>query len=275
MVEEVVKKSSEDHNNNPLDLNNKHKPPVRSDEEGGEQEDDQHQLEEGEIAIGDVDNLSSSSSSRPGTAVAQHHPLEHSWTFWFDTPAAKSKQVAWGSSMRPIYTFSTVEEFWSTNTRMEPTSFSFLSWEHEFVLHAETCSKCSLYNNIHRPSKLATGADFYCFKDKIEPKWEDPVCANGGKWTMTFTKTKSDISWLYTLLAMIGEQFDHGDDICGAVVNVRQRQEKISLWTKNAANESAQLSIGKQWKEFLDHNENIGFIFHSTEANGIRVTTIE
>lgn len=42
---------------------------------------------------------------------------------------------------------------------------------------------------------------------------------------------------------MIGEQFDHGDDICGAVVNVRQRAEKISLWTKNAANESAQVHV--------------------------------
>lgn len=42
----------------------------------------------------------------------QRHPLEHSWTFWFDNPSAKSKQVAWGSSIRPIYTFSTIEEFW-------------------------------------------------------------------------------------------------------------------------------------------------------------------
>lgn len=40
---------------------------------------------------------------------------------------------------------------------------------------------------------------------------------------------------------MIGEQFDHGDEICGAVVNVRSRQEKIALWTKNAANEAAQV----------------------------------
>ncbi|KAI3796410.1 hypothetical protein L1987_39080 [Smallanthus sonchifolius] len=32
---------------------------------------------------------------------------------------------------------------------------------------------------------------------------------------------------------MIGEQFDYGDDICGAVVNVRAKQEKISFWTKN------------------------------------------
>nr|AFV61271.1 eukaryotic translation initiation factor 4E [Chrysanthemum x morifolium] len=189
--------------------------------------DDDNQPEEGEIVTGDVIDTSSSSS-----ASVEKHPLEHSWTFWFDDPAAKSKRTAWGSSMRPIYTFSTVEDFWS------------------------------LYNNIHKPGKLANGADFYCFKKEIEPKWEDPVCANGGKWTMTFPRSRSDNPWLFTLLAMIGEQFDHGDDICGAVVNVRSRGDKISLWTKNAANESSQMSIGKQWKEFLDSNENIGFIFH-------------
>ncbi|KAF7840390.1 eukaryotic translation initiation factor 4E [Senna tora] len=189
---------------------------------------DDDELEEGEIA-GEDD----STTSKPSSAVVrQPHPLENSWTFWFDNPSAKSKQAAWGSSIRPIYTFATVEEFWS------------------------------LYNNIHHPSKLTVGADFHCFKDKIEPKWEDPVCANGGKWTVTFPRGKSDTCWLYTLLAMIGEQFDHGDEICGAVVNVRSRQDKISIWTKNASNEGAQVSIGKQWKEFLDYNETIGFIFH-------------
>ncbi|KAJ1377929.1 Translation Initiation factor eIF- 4e [Sesbania bispinosa] len=191
--------------------------------------DDNDDLEEGEILN---DDDSSAISKPPSAVVRQPHPLENSWTFWFDNPSAKSKQAAWGSSIRPIYTFATVEEFWS------------------------------IYNNIHHPSKLAVGADFHCFKHKIEPKWEDPICANGGKWTMTFSKGKSDTSWLYTLLAMIGEQFDHGDEICGAVVNVRNRQEKIALWTKNASNEAAQVSIGKQWKEFLDYNDTIGFIFH-------------
>ncbi|CAM8929814.1 unnamed protein product [Rhodiola kirilowii] len=167
-----------------------------------------------------------------GENQTTQHPLENSWTFWFDNGSNKSKQAEWGSTIRPIYTFSTVEEFWS------------------------------LYNNIHHPSKFAPGADFYCFKHKIEPKWEDPVCANGGKWTTNFSRGKSDTAWLYTLLAMIGEQFDHGDEICGAVINVRARQEKISLWTKNASIESAQISIGKQWKEFLDYHESIGFIVH-------------
>lgn len=58
---------------------------------------------------------------------------------------------------------------------------------------------CSIYNNIHPPSKLAVGIDFHCFKNKIEPKWEDPVCANGGKWTMNFAKNKSDTPWLHTV----------------------------------------------------------------------------
>lgn len=195
---------------------------------GGREREKDEDLEEGEI----LDDGTEDAIEKPSKSIATSHPLENAWTFWFDNPLTKTKQAAWGSSIRPIYTFSTVEEFWG------------------------------LYNNIHHPSKLALGADFHCFKKKIEPKWEDPICANGGKWTVTYQKGKSDTSWLYTLLAMIGEQFDHGDEICGAVVNVRARQEKIAMWTKNAANESAQLSIGKQWKKFLDYNENIGFIFH-------------
>lgn len=44
--------------------------------------------------------------------MEQPHQLEHLWTFWFDNPSAKSKHATWGSSMRAIYTFSTVEQFW-------------------------------------------------------------------------------------------------------------------------------------------------------------------
>nr|AAV88616.1 eukaryotic translation initiation factor 4E [Capsicum annuum] len=185
------------------------------------------EVEEGEI-VEETDDTTSYLSKE----IATKHPLEHSWTFWFDNTEAKSKQDAWGSSLRNVYTFSTVEDFWGA------------------------------YNNIHHPSKLVVGADLHCFKHKIEPKWEDPVCANGGTWKMSFSKGKSDTSWLYTLLAMIGHQFDHEDEICGAVVSVRGKGEKISLWTKNAANETAQVSIGKQWKQFLDYSDSVGFIFH-------------
>ncbi|KAM0864708.1 hypothetical protein ACQ4PT_043741 [Festuca glaucescens] len=79
--------------------------------------------EEGEIADDD-------DSSAPRGALT--HPLEHAWTFWFDNPRDKLRQQAWGSTIHPIHTFSTVEDFWS------------------------------LYNNIHHPSKLGVGADLHC-----------------------------------------------------------------------------------------------------------------
>lgn len=71
------------------------------------------EYEEGEIPLSD-------SSSRPTSAGVDSipslpqgpHPLENSWTLWFDSPAAKGRQSSWGVSMRNIHTFSTVEDFW-------------------------------------------------------------------------------------------------------------------------------------------------------------------
>lgn len=71
--------------------------------------DDDDGVEEGEI-VNESEEGSSSTAIPKG--LVTKHPLEHSWTFWFDNPSAKSKQAAWGSSIRPIYTFSTVEDFW-------------------------------------------------------------------------------------------------------------------------------------------------------------------
>ncbi|KAM1419190.1 hypothetical protein ACFXTO_022751 [Malus domestica] len=74
---------------------------------------DDDEPEEGEI-VGNQD----SASSKPSKGIApQSHALEHSWTFWFNSPtakSAKSKHEDWGSSIGPIYTFITVEEFWRT-----------------------------------------------------------------------------------------------------------------------------------------------------------------
>ena len=44
-------------------------------------------------------------------------------------------------------------------------------------------------------------------------------------------------------MALIGEQFDEVDEICGVVASVRQRQDKLALWTKTATNEATQVLI--------------------------------
>lgn len=41
------------------------------------------------------------------------------------------------------------------------------------------------------------------------------------------------------VLAIIGEQFDVGNEICGAVVSVRSSEDIISVWNRNADNGDA------------------------------------
>lgn len=47
------------------------------------------------------------------------------------------------------------------------------------------------------------------------------------------------------LLCLVGESFDEAsDDVCGAVVNVRPKGDKISIWTSNCQNRDAIMTIG-------------------------------
>ncbi|BDA46266.1 Eukaryotic translation initiation factor 4E-1 [Coccomyxa sp. Obi] len=173
---------------------------------------------------------------------SKKHDLEHKWTLWFDNPKGSQKPSTWGQTLRAVYTFGTVEDFWC------------------------------LYNNIKPPSWLTVGTDFHLFKEGVEPKWEDPTCEHGGKWTVLVPKSPNskqvlDTYWLNAILACIGEQFTEGDEICGIVVNVRAKQDKLCVWTKTAANEAAQVSIGKQLKQILDLDTSatgrIGYLAHS------------
>lgn len=45
-------------------------------------------------------------------AEKQPHKLERKWTFWFDNQSKPKQGAAWGTSLRKVYTFDTVEEFW-------------------------------------------------------------------------------------------------------------------------------------------------------------------
>lgn len=174
-----------------------------------------------------------------GEEAGGKHPLEHRWTLWFDNPNGRVNNKTWGQTLRSVYTFGTVEEFWC------------------------------LFNNIIPPSALMHGADFHVFKHGVEPKWEDPICASGGKWTCPVprgqdSKSHLDALWLHVLLALIGEQFTDGDDICGAVVSVRKSQDRVALWTKTSSNEAVQMSIGKELKTICGMGEisRIGYLVH-------------
>lgn len=79
--------------------------------------------------------------------------------------------------------------------------------------------------------------------------WEDEANKNGGRWLISLDKkqrsTDLDHFWLETLLCMIGEAFNgYSDDVCGAVVNVRPKADKIGVWTANSNSVDSVMEIG-------------------------------
>lgn len=65
--------------------------------------------------------------------------------------------------------------------------------------------------------------------------WEDEKNVKGGRWLVVVDKQKRSVKldqyWLELMMAIIGEQYEeYGDFICGAVVNVRQKGDKVKFY---------------------------------------------
>uniref|UniRef100_A0A8C2QH09 Eukaryotic translation initiation factor 4E n=1 Tax=Cricetulus griseus TaxID=10029 RepID=A0A8C2QH09_CRIGR len=125
----------------------------------------------------------------------------------------------------------------------------------------------ALYNHIQFSSNLMPGCDYSLFKDGIEPIWEDEKNKQG---------VDLDLFWLETLLCLIGESFDdYSDDVCGAVFNVRAKDDKIAIWTTECENSDTVTHIGKVYKERLGLAPKtvIGYESHADTATKSSSTT--
>nr|XP_033783217.1 eukaryotic translation initiation factor 4E type 1B isoform X1 [Geotrypetes seraphini] len=168
------------------------------------------------------------------------HPLQNRWALWF---FKNDKSKIWQANLRLVTKFDTVEDFWA------------------------------LHNHIQLASKLTSGCDYSIFKDGIEPMWEDSKNKRGGRWLIALAKqqrrTDLDHFWLETLMCLIGEAFDeYSDDVCGAVINIRTKGDKIALWTKETENEEAVIHIGRVYKKRLGLSSKmvIGYQAHADTA---------
>uniref|UniRef100_H3D660 Eukaryotic translation initiation factor 4ea n=1 Tax=Tetraodon nigroviridis TaxID=99883 RepID=H3D660_TETNG len=141
------------------------------------------------------------------------HPLQNKWALWF---FKNDKSKTWEANLRLISRFDTVEDFWA------------------------------LYNHIQLSSNLMSGCDYSLFKESIEA---------GACWITTFKQQrKSDLDQdqFETLLCLVGEAFDDfSEDVCGAVINVRAKGDKVAIWTTNYENKEAVTHIGRVYKERL------------------------
>ena len=133
------------------------------------------------------------------------HPLMNKWVFWWRPPISKTQGfVDYEKTLRPMCHCTTVEDFFA------------------------------VYSHLKSPSGLPTMSEYHFFKFGIRPIWEDDVNKKGGKWVVRLKKGVVDRYWEDLILALIGEQFgDAGDEVCGAVANVRNGEDVLSIWTRN------------------------------------------
>nr|CAD7445564.1 unnamed protein product [Timema bartmani] len=139
--------------------------------------------------------------------------------------------------------------------------------------HMDSChnvlGRLRLFHHIKQASELKQGCDYSLFKKGILPMWEDDANKRGGRWLINLEKKHRghDLNnyWLEVLLCLIGEAFDdYHEDVCGAVVNIRAKGDKIGIWTADALKSQSVLEIGRKVKTRLNINRNmpIGYQIH-------------
>uniref|UniRef100_A0A671N3P2 Eukaryotic translation initiation factor 4E type 2-like n=1 Tax=Sinocyclocheilus anshuiensis TaxID=1608454 RepID=A0A671N3P2_9TELE len=127
------------------------------------------------------------------TPGAGEHPLQYNYTFWYSrrTPSRPANTQSYEQNIRQMGTVASVEQFWK------------------------------FYSHLVRPGDLTGHSDFHLFKEGIKPMWEDEANKNGGKWIIRLRKGLASRFWENIILAMLGEQFMVGEEICGVVVSIR------------------------------------------------------
>jgi len=158
--------------------------------------------------------------------------LEYSYKIWFSrrAPGFGSKHVStqqsYDSNLKLIHSFSTVEQFWS------------------------------IYSHLIRPNELSGHCDLHVFKYGIRPLWEDEANRLGGKWIVRLRKGLASRAWENLLLALLGEQFMVGSEICGVVVSCRFQEDIISVWNRTANDTSTTLRIRDTMRRVLNLPSN-------------------
>ncbi|CAM1508290.1 Fc.00g051380.m01.CDS01 [Cosmosporella sp. VM-42] len=198
-------------------------------------------------AVAKAPGMAAISEARtPGSsAEAPVHPLKEAWSFWYRPPISKAHGfIEYEQTLHGIATVSTAEEFWE------------------------------IYSHLKRPSALPVVSDYHLFKKDIRPIWEDDVNKNGGKWVVRMKKGVADRYWEDLLLSLIGDQFgEAGDDVCGAVLSMRNGEDILSIWTRTDGGRV--IKIRETMKHVLNFPPNTRVEFKSHDSSIQQRTAID
>ncbi|KAF8439817.1 translation initiation factor eIF 4e-like domain-containing protein [Boletus edulis BED1] len=139
--------------------------------------------------------------------AAPEHPLQYIWTIFHDTKA-KAPYASTKSMGDEGVPFTAVPE--SGDYEAGLTVIGEFDTVESF---------CRYFNWLKSPSKLERNSNYHIFKSGIKPMWEDAANAQGGKWVLTMKNNPAllDRCWAWLAMALVGEELEEGDEICGAV----------------------------------------------------------
>lgn len=159
---------------------------------------------ESQKSVARAPSMASISEIKRSGLPDQAHVLKEAWSFWYRPPISKAHGfIEYEQTLHGIATVKTAEEFWE------------------------------VYAHLKRPSSLPVVSDYHLFKKDVRPIWEDDINKKGGKWVVRMKKGVADRFWEDLLLALIGDQFgDAGEEVCGAVLSVRNGEDILSIWTR-------------------------------------------
>lgn len=149
------------------------------------------------------------------------HKLQSCYNLWY---ARKGSHRAseYGKSLHFIGRCGTVEQWWS------------------------------LYCHLLRPTELKPYRKLHLFKSGIKPMWEDPENIRGGKWILRLRKNKVNRAWENVCMAMLGEQFLVGPEICGIVLSTQFPEDLLSVWNRTATDVGSTNRIRDVLKRILN-----------------------
>ncbi len=81
---------------------------------------------------------------------------------------------------------------------------------------------------------------------------KDEANRYGGKWIVRLRKGLSSRCWENLVMAMLGEQFMVGEEICGAVVSIRYQEDILSVWNRSAGDIGVRNRIRDTFRRVLN-----------------------
>ncbi|XP_014262516.1 eukaryotic translation initiation factor 4E type 2 isoform X2 [Cimex lectularius] len=170
------------------------------------------------------------------------HKLQYCYCLWYSrrSPGKQTLQ-SYDQHLKSIGCFGSVEQFWAINS------------------------------HLARPSELPSHSDYHLFKVGIKPMWEDEANQKGGKWIVRLRKGFASRCWENLVLAILGEQFMVGQEICGAVVSIRFQEDIICVWNKTASDTHTTARIRDAMRRVLNLPPNT-ILEYKTHIDSLKST---